>query len=1027
MPRRSLAAFGGLLVLSLLIATTPAAAQGIAGQVSDTTGGVLPGVAVEAASPALIEGSRTVFTDGGGLYNIIDLRPGEYTVTFTLPGFTTIIREGITLNAGFTATVDVELTVGGVEETVTVTGASPVVDVQNVVQQEVLTAETLDTLPIAKSLASFVAVVPGLKVGVTYANADVGGTTGDRPIGTSIHGSRAADQHVYYNGQRTNNINASAASTGGGGAQSIYFNPAAIAEISLETGQQSITNDSGGVLINVIPKEGGNTLSGTVLFNGTNGDLQADNLTDELRGAGVNPPRIKNIFDVNGGVGGPIVRDRIWFHGAYRRWGTESYQPTRFFYDNPVGWPSLPVAGSAAARYGLHGNYNPNAIRDATTQAYDQNLSWDLNGIITMQVSDNNKIAVAGTRQRRCLCYFGIDFRNASPEATWLARDRSHYWQAKWTYTASSRLLIQAGTSSNKMNWNSGPNPIASDDIVSVLDTDTGFRTRATDRYNGRDQAKGYNSSTYHSNVAVSYVTGSHTLMVGGSYLHGRPTTDWESNRGLNYEFSPDAAGTLAPSAVIMRATPQSLLNRVNEIALYASDQWTIDRLTLNLGIRYTHFDGFVPDVSLPAGPFVPQRNYQRVDDIVSWHDLTPRIGFAYDLFGDGRTALKATFARYLIGHAGDVINRENPQVFVAENARRTWNDLNGNFEPDCVLHAKGTFGGVAGIPGANGECGAISNVQFGDFLGRSTFQDEATLFGWHNRDDNWEITAGVQHELAPGVALDVVYFRRWYGNFLTLDNRAVTNANYDEYCLTGPLDSRLPGGGGELICGLYDIQPAFFGQVDNLNTFASNFGEQTEVYNGFDVTVNARLADGAFVAGGINIGRTATNDCAVRPDSPEARFCAVTPPFLTDLKLSAAYPLPWWDIEFSATIQNSPGSEIGANWTTLPAAANAVWASGGQATAMPFRTFAAGTGARVTVPLIEPGTLYGDRLNQVDFRVSKSIRMDRYNLKVIMDLYNLFNLNPTITFNNTYGSRWQNPFTILPGRFAKFGLQLDF
>ena len=106
------------------------------------------------------------------------------------------------------------------EETVTVTGASPVVDVQNVVQQEVLTAEILDTLPIAKSLASFVAVVPGLKVGVTYANSDVGGTTGDRPIGTSIHGSRAGDQHVYYNGQRTNNINASAASTAAAAARS---------------------------------------------------------------------------------------------------------------------------------------------------------------------------------------------------------------------------------------------------------------------------------------------------------------------------------------------------------------------------------------------------------------------------------------------------------------------------------------------------------------------------------------------------------------------------------------------------------------------------------------------------------------------------------------------------------------------------------------------------------------------------------------------------------------------------------------
>src|SRR2546426_7744566 len=190
----------------LLPATARAQGSGaIAGVVRDTSGGILPGVTVEAASPALIEKARTVITDDQGVYRIVDLRPGIYGVTFTLPGFTVVKREGIELTGNFTATVNAELKVGGLEETVTVSGQSPVVDIQNVVQQRVMTRDVLEALPSAKSIQSMTALIPGLSAGLQ--NHDVGGTVGDQPIGTAIHGSRANDQHMFYDGMRTNNLN----------------------------------------------------------------------------------------------------------------------------------------------------------------------------------------------------------------------------------------------------------------------------------------------------------------------------------------------------------------------------------------------------------------------------------------------------------------------------------------------------------------------------------------------------------------------------------------------------------------------------------------------------------------------------------------------------------------------------------------------------------------------------------------------------------------------------------------------------
>lgn len=974
-----LAVLAGLTVLGwavLLPADAAAQETSITGVVTDTTGAVLPGVTVESSSPVLIEGSRSATTDSQGVYRIIDLRPGTYRVSFTLPGFRVVVREGVQLNSGFTATISVQLAVGAVEETVTVSSASPIVDVQSVVQRETITAETLETLPIAKSVQSFVAIVPGLQVAA--ANRDVGGTTGDRPLDSSIHGGRGGDMHIFYDGLRSNNFNS--AGTGGGGGYSIYFNPAAIAEINLETGQQAISTESGGVIISVIPKEGGNTFSGIFVTNGTNDNFQSSNLDDDLRARGVTTvPRVKGIFDLNLGIGGPVVKEKVWFYGAYRRWGSENFVGgSKFFPKDPLSF--LP---------------NPDTARDA----YDQNLATDYSGRLTSQLSERNKVTFAVDFQRRCLCYQGIT-GNVSPEATSFTLDRSHYWQTKWTNTTTSRLLLQAGASHNKMNWNQAPQPGVSENMYSIVENSTGLRYRSVGQFNSRIQDEGYNSSTYNMTFNANYVTGSHSFFAGTNILHARPTTDWHYNGDREWRFLNGE-----PVSILLRAMPRKEMNRMNGLNIYASDRWTIGRMTLNGAIRFTQFLGYVPEQNVPAGVFLPERHYAEVPDVVSWRDISPRVGVSYDPWGDGKTAIKASVGQFLVGHAGDVVNRSNPQSIVADNATRAWTDSNRNFIEDCDLRN----------PDANGECGPISNRLFGQPTSVSTLTDPDTLRGFGVRDYNWETVLGVQRQLLSGVSVDVAYFRRWYGNFLATDNRAVGNADYDQYCVTAPADSRLPGGGGERICGLYDVNPTKFGLVDNLQTFASNFGKQTEIYNGVDVTMNARLPRRAFVQGGINVGRSATNNCEILPDSPQNRFCDVSPKFLTDFKLAISYPMPW-DIQFSATVQSSPGPQITAT-------ANYTAAQVQESLGRPL----AGGARTTTVELIRPGTMFGERLNQLDLRFGKQFRVERFIFRGMVDLYNAFNSNAVLAVNTTYGPAWQRPLNILPGRFVKFGLQMNF
>src|SRR5712692_8279671 len=314
----------GLSVIMYVLLLSPAAsaqqatASGIAGVVRDTSGGVLPGVTVEAASPALIEKVRTVVSDSEGRYNIVELRPGSYVVTFSLAGFSTFKRDGIELPSGFTATVNADMKVGALTETVTVTGESPLVDTRNVRKQTLVSSDLLNALPSSvKNMNNLVTLTPGFRGNEGF---DItGGYTGQ--VGATYHGKGGTN--VAFDGMGIQHSQ---------GNEGDNQNQETVQETVLSTSGISADNNADGVQINMVPKEGGNNFSGGVngLYSGKN--LQSNNLSDALLARGLTTvTSVKYVFDSGVTLGGPIKKDRLWFFGSYRQWGNERQAAGKFF------------------------------------------------------------------------------------------------------------------------------------------------------------------------------------------------------------------------------------------------------------------------------------------------------------------------------------------------------------------------------------------------------------------------------------------------------------------------------------------------------------------------------------------------------------------------------------------------------------------------------------------------------------------------------------------------------------------------
>jgi hypothetical protein len=984
----------------------------ITGTVRDSLGAVLAGVTVEASSPALIEKVRVVTTDGSGQYRIVSLRPGTYVVTFTLQGFSVVRREGIELTGSFTATVNADLRVGQLAETVTVTGESPVVDVQSVKQQRVLSSDVVAAIPSARTVQTLAVLVPGVVVGGSGTH-DVGGTGLLGQQQYIVHGSNTNDYRVQVDGFLMGNAYQSF--TG------FQPNVGSSQEVNIQIGGAQADQWSGGVQLNVVPKDGGNNFAGSFFANGTTSGLQSDNFTERVKDRHLRTPNsVKRLYDINPSLGGPIVRDKLWFYGSGRWIDTESYAGNAFFNRNA----------------GLRDvwTYDP----DVTRKAFNHNYSYGGGGRVTWQANEKNKISAGYEFQKGCTCDevgFGqpnfARTLNATPEAAaYSAYPHSWIVPVTWTSPVTNRLLLEAGfLGRSERNASSGPAPAIGDprlDLIPVLDFGTGIA------YHGTVPTVTAMYSDFvalvpQARAAVSYVSGAHALKVGYTYLFNHAEVqNTDNNYALRYLFFNGF-----PINVMQVAAPFTTHQRGSEAAIFAQDRWTVKRLTLNLGVRFDQYKTWYPDHQFGPGPLVPSRNFSIPgQDFYNLKDLSPRVGLVYDVFGNGKTAIRGSANRYATGFSTAYWdgNPASPLAGLVPNTllnlvTRSWFDTNRNFAPDCDLAS----------PAANGECGAAP-ASFGQPV-LSTTIDPETLTGWGNRPYNWEFTAGVQQELLPRVSVDVAYIRRVQGNLLVTDNRALAPSDYDRFSVTLPQDPRLPGA-GTVVADLYDLNPSkTVGGIpqDNYRTFADRYGKQQQHWNGVDVNVNARPGN-LLIAGGFSTGRAFTDNCDVvtKLDNPgaidllafpttptgsiqPASYCRSHNKFLTQVKGFAAYTIPRIDVQVAGTLQSIPGPEITAfrNYTNTEISPSL------------GRNLSAGA-VTANINIVERGRSYGERLNQVDFRVGKVLRFGRSRTTVNFDLFNAFNRDTVLAESNLYGN-WRDAQVIVQGRIAKVSAQFDF
>ena len=994
-----------LLGIALIMPVVASAQQagGIAGEVVDDTGGVLPGVTVEATSPVLIEGVRTAFTDGEGRYSIVNLVPGTYSVSFSLPGFSTIIREGVELASGFTANIDASMQVGGIEETITVTGASPVVDVQNVRQQTVVSEALLEALPTGtKGLMSVVRLIPGLNSGAAEDGGGAGGIyASNRVQGASIHGKGGSKQ--TYDGVNTLNL-------AGTGNTTYIMNMSTVAEVVVETGGVSAENDSSGVAINMIPKEGGNSFNYSFDTTYANEHLQGDNLSDRLRDRGLErPSQLIHAYDLNGTVGGPIRQDRLWFFTATRFQGTKNEYPILFFNDTR-GTPVYTRGAPAFAKDYL--------------KAQASRITW--------QVSESQKINAFADVQSYQTRGTG---NNTAPEAQtcWNMWPVGMY-NASWTSPVTSRLLLEAGAGLSQ-----GRFPCTREDVTDTYDfvvdpTDVSIQEASTGLvYNAKTNYRPINNQDrYTERFSLSYVTGSHTLKTGFQLQQHRKDVQTVINQDVRYRFNQGV-----PNRVTLYATPYQTQNNTNaELGLYVQDRWAIDRFTVNLGLRLDYFNGSVPAQDLPATQFVAARSFDPVSDAPDWTDINPRLGVSYDLFGDGRTALKTSLGRYVGKMGTNVAEALNPVNTSVNNVNRSWSDANGDFVPDCELT---NFD-------ANGECGAISNNNFGQSNPGAVQYADDMISGFGTRDNFWDFSAEVQHELAPGVSFTGGYYRNWSsffgsaidagyfspGDWRTAsvnDNLSVGPEDFDPFCITAPMDPGLPGGGGYEVCGLYDITPEKFGVGEVLVSKPSNFGDgQHRTADFFTFSLNSQFGNGTVLGGSLDTGRIVEDNCFVVDSPQKLLHCRVTTPFKsqTQVKLHGSHALPG-DFIVSGIFKNIPGAFYNANYNVrndeiAPSLGRNLAACG-------TRTVCT---ASVSVPLIAPQTGFEPRRTVLDLRLTKVFAFSGGGvLRANLDVYNVMNNSGLLRLNHAFGSSWRLPQGyaggITPPRLLQFGAQLEF
>lgn len=629
-----------LTALLALTATGPAVAQMQSGsilvRVTDDQGAAVPGVAVTLTSPVLVSGSMSGVTDGAGTNRFPSLLPGVYSVRLELQGFKTVVRENVTVQVGATVPLDLQMPLATVAETVTVTGASPVIDTTSANTSVNLGEQLLQGTPGGRDIWSLVEYkVPSLLI----TRPDVGGTSGGLQGVFNARGTTSAQNSSFLNGI---NVGDPAAI----GAAGFYYDFDAFDDIQVSTGAHDITVPTSGVFLNMVTKSGSDSWKGRVTTAWLGDATQGQNIDDNLLRYGFRPTTnaVDFVSDVNVSAGGPLLKNKLRMFTSFRDW--------RVHVNVPAAFSTLVLDQTDITSGLLNANY---------------------------QVSQNNRLTGLYSRQyykkpRRFLIASNL----ATEDSTVNEDDVFDIYQVLWNSVVSQKFFVDARVGVNRIFFPTYLNTTQQ----TLLDSATNIRTRnfnvGTERWRDRYQANA--TGQYY---VDDFLGARHEFKFGFDHAHA--PVENRATRIDDVEPTYNSATGLSQNVQIF-ATPFFTKTAVDVTALYAQDSFSIKRLTVTAGVRWERLEGYLPEQSSPASRFFPnlQRSFPEQRNVVNWKNFGPRLSAAYDLMGTGRTALKAAIGRYyyVIAAGGGILDGVNPNATYSETYN--WNDINGDriFQP---------------------------------------------------------------------------------------------------------------------------------------------------------------------------------------------------------------------------------------------------------------------------------------------------------------------------------------------------------